>query len=434
MKSALDSPLILRLATFAGISVILIRVWRIWAAGGLFFTFGLDYAIYGAAAEAVAQSGWSALYDTDANTRAFARWLSDVPLTKRPTSFVASPYPAPFLAPFFATNLLGHAGGFAAWSALNVLLYVMLVRGLARDSGRAGPLVTLVPFAFLPFLYNLYLGQLVILMAFGLYRAMRAFEEGRERAAGCWLGLLLLKPQFGLILGIVLLAKRRWAALSGLLLVAAGLAGSTFALVGIDGVRNCLDILHSFSGFRKVPSIVNPYDMINFRGVLIHLLPEDLSEQLATRVVMVLSAALTLSLVAVWSGPWDSRSERFPRQILATVIVTLLASFHSHVHGATLLIVPMLAALRTRREPDPLASLYLLLIFVPTFSVAFDGRLDHCAWLLVVLMAGLYTQMLLELAPGREKADRRATDVPQTAAPRVRASAALPTACESLSP
>ncbi len=435
MKPALESPLILRFATIAGISIILLRVWRIWATGGLFFTFGLDYAIYGAAAEAVAHSGWSALYDVEANTRAFALWLSDVPLRTRPTSFVASPYPAPFLVPFFATNLLGHAGGFAAWSALNLALYVAIVRGLARGSGRAGPLVNLVPFAFLPFLYNLYLGQLVIVMAFGLYRALRAFDEGRERAAGCWLGLLLLKPQFGLILGVVLLAKRRWAALSGLVLVAAGLAVSTFALVGVNGVRNCLEILRSFSGFRKVPSIVNPYDMINFRGVLIHLLPESLSEDLATRLVMVLSAALTLSLVAVWRGPWDPRSKQFPRQILATVIVTLLASFHSHVHGATLLIVPILAALRTSRDPDPLVNLYLLLVFVPTFSVAFDGRLDHCAWFLVVLMAGLYAEVLVGLTPRRQTADQRVTDEPPGATtPHARAAGERPAACESVSP
>ncbi len=428
MKPALQSPLILRFATIAGIGIVLWRVWRIWAAGGLFFTIGLDYAIYGAAAEAVAQSGWSALYDVEANTRAFAPWISDDP-TARPTSIVASPYPAPFLLPFFATNRLGHVGGFAAWTAFNLLLYAAVVRGLARGSGRAGPLVSLAPFAFFPFLWTLYLGQLVIVMAFGLYRAMRAFDEGKDWAAGCWLGLLLLKPQFGLILAIVLLAKRRWAALGGLGLVAAGLGASTFALVGIDGVHQFLGILRAFSGFRKVPSIVNPYDMINFRGILVHLLPETCGEEQATRLVTALSAALVLSLVAVWRGPWDSRSERFPRQVLATVIVTLVASFHSHVHGATLLIVPMLAAMRTRREPDPLASLYVLSIFVPTFAVAYDGRLELCAWLLVALMAGLYALVLVELAPGR-----RTTADPRGPAPHARDAAARPAACESLAP
>src|SRR5262249_17767627 len=211
--------------------------------------------------------------------RAFAGWISEDPGSRiDPSRFVASPYPAPFLLPFFATNLLGHGGGFAAWTVLNVLAYAAIVRGLTRDSERSGPLISLAPFAFFPFLWTLYLGQLVIVMTFGLYRALRAFEEGRELAAGCWLGLLLLKPQFGLILAMVLLGKRRWAALGGLGLAAAGMAAATFALVGVAGVRGFLQILRSFSGFRRVPDIVNPLDMINFRGALLHLLPEPWSE------------------------------------------------------------------------------------------------------------------------------------------------------------
>jgi hypothetical protein len=419
MKSAVESPLIVRFATVAGLTITLWWFGRVWAERAMFTTFGLDYAIYGAAAEAVAQAGWPALYDVEANTRAFAPWISGAGPTTRPIEIVASPYPAPFLLPFFATNLLGHVGGFAAWCALNLLLYAAIVRGLARGSARAGPLVSLAPFASFPFLWTVYLGQLAIVMAFGLYRALRAFEEGREWAAGCWLGLLLLKPQFGLILAIVLLAKRRWAALAGLGLVAAGLAASTFALVGVDGVRGYHEILRSFSGFRKVPSIVNPYHMINFRGVLVHLLPETWSEELGTRLTVVLSAASTISLVAVWRGPWDPRSWRFPRQVAATVVVTLLASFHSNLHGATLLTVPMLAALRTRRDPDPLASLYLLLMFVPTFSIGYDRRSEHCAWLLVVLMVGLYAAVLVELARGSKAADRRAMRGPHDAAPLV---------------
>jgi hypothetical protein len=149
---------------------------------------------------------------------------------------------------------------------------------------------------------------------------------------------------------------------------------------------------------------------------------------------MVLSAALAISLVAVWRGPWDPRSGRFPRQVAATVAVTLLASFHSNLHGATLLTVPMLAALRTRRDPDPLASLYLLLMFVPTFSIGYDGRSEHCAWFLVVLMAGVYAEVLVELVSGRKAADRRTTEGPPAAAPHLRAASARPAPCEGLAP
>ncbi len=394
MKLPLDSPMCVRFASVAGPAIILLRVWRIWAAGGLFFTLGLDYAIYGATAEAVARSGWSRLYDPEAITREFARWIAEEPGRIDPSRYVFSPYPAPFLVPFFATNLLGHGGGFAAWTVLNALLYAAIVRGLTRGSERPGPLIRLAPFAFFPFLWSLYLGQLAIVMAFGLYRAWRDFERGGEFAAGCWLGLLWLKPQFGLVLAIVLLAKRRWSALGGLGLVAAGMGASTFALVGVDGVRGFVAILRSFSGFRRVPDIVNPVAMINVRGALIHLLPRTWSEELGTRAVLALSAALLLVLVPIWRGPWAPRGERFARQVLATMIIALFASFHTHVHAATLPIVPMLAALRARREPDPLPNLFAATIFLPTFSVAFDGIIEHCAWILMAIM-GLILGVIL---------------------------------------
>jgi hypothetical protein len=83
------------------------------------------------------------------------------------------------------------------------------------------------------------------------------------------------------------------------------------------------------------------------------------------------------------------------------MIVALLASFHTHLHAATLLTVPMLAAIRTRRDPDPMVNFVVLWIFGPTFAAAFDGILEHCAWILFALMAGLHTALVAGLSGGR---------------------------------
>ena len=185
----LDSPTCLRLASIACLALFAVRVSWVWAAGGLFYARGVDYAIFGATARVVEDSGWARFYDKAALTREFARWLPHGLPPTDPPFFVASPYPAPVALPFFATNLLGHRGGFAAWTAFNLLLYAAIVRGLVRGSERRGPIMDLAPFVFLPFLYNLYLGQMAIIMTFGLYRSYRGFQDGREFAAGCWLSL-----------------------------------------------------------------------------------------------------------------------------------------------------------------------------------------------------------------------------------------------------
>ena len=75
---------------------------------------------------------------TRKRTPAFAVWLSNGLELRDPPTFVAWPYPAPFLLPFFATNLLGHFGGFVAWTRRSTsLLYTAIVRGLAVPRLRA---------------------------------------------------------------------------------------------------------------------------------------------------------------------------------------------------------------------------------------------------------------------------------------------------------
>ncbi len=278
MPKVLFSPIVLRTACIAGIVGFLARAGAFWADGGLFYSFGIDYAIYGSAAEVAGRSGWPAIYDSEALTQTFAGWLAGGLDRSEPSTFAAYVYPVPFLLPFFAMNLLGHLGGFAAWTILNVVLYVAIVRGLAGADHRRDPLMSLAPLAFLPFLFGLYVGQAVVVMAFGLYRSLRAFDQGREWAAGCWLGLLLVKPQMGLVMVPILLIKRRWSALAGLGLVGAGLAGSTLALVGGAGVHGYLETARAFSGFRQLPRVVYPWDMINVRGLMVQLLPDGVGE------------------------------------------------------------------------------------------------------------------------------------------------------------
>jgi len=375
-----------------------IRVYETWTVRGLFDFIGVDYAIYGATAHVVTDIGWTHLYDTESITQKIVQFFLPYygPMADSLKSG-PSPYPALFVLPFILTNLLGPCGGFAMWTVFNVWTVVAITRGLLRRSEHLSQTIYLVPFVFLPLSYNLFLGQLAIIMTFGLYKSYNFFQEGHEFRAGLWLGLLLLKPQFALVLAIVLLGKGRWRALGGLSLSGLALACSTIALVSVDGVRSYVNILRSFSGFRRVPSIVNPQYMINLRGILVNLLPESYGENQGTILVLALSAALTLSLIVIWRGRWDPSADRFSWQMLATLIVAMLTGFHNHIHGATLLIVPMLAAITRNRRPGPLQDLLLLAIFLPMYVILFSGSLLYSSWSVTGVMACFYGVILVEL-------------------------------------
>ena len=136
--------------------------------------------------------------------------------------------------------------------------------------------------------------------------------------------------------------------------------------------------------------------MINFRGILVNFLPAGSTENQGTILVLVLSIVLTATLVIVWRGDWDASTDRFPRQVLATLIVAMFTGFHNHIHGATLLIVPALAVIAGYRTRDPLIGLFGLAVFLPTFVFCLLVMPRFAAWVLMVLMACMYGLICLE--------------------------------------
>ena len=62
-----------------------------------------------------------------------------------------------------------------------------------------------------------------------------ALRRGADFRGGLWLGLIALKPQYGVLLGAFLLWKRRWYAVAGAA-IGAGLVVGVSALLAGPGV------------------------------------------------------------------------------------------------------------------------------------------------------------------------------------------------------
>jgi hypothetical protein len=374
------------------------RIYETWIIRGMFDFIAVDYAIYAATAHVVQDMGWSHLYDTQAITNKIGQLFTPyygpgaMPLRSGP-----SPYPACFIFPFLIINPLGPIIGFTAWTVLNALTAFLITHAIARAHQYSGFVLYLLPFVFFPLTYGLYLGQLAVFMTVGVYLFLKSTRSGHEFLAGLALGFLLLKPQFAVILALVLVAKQRWQAVAGFCLAALALAASTVAMVGVDGAKDYREIVRAFSGFRNVPSIVNPHFMINIRGLLVTVLPPRFSEADGTLIVLLSSAVLTLSLLTIWRGPWEPRSDRFPKQLFATLIISMFTGFHNHIHGATLLIVPILAILLNDRTDHLFADLLIVAIFLPTLVIITTGSLIFTAWVLIGLFACIYGVILLQL-------------------------------------
>jgi hypothetical protein len=91
--------------------------------------------------------------------------------------------------------------------------------------------------------------------------------------------------------------------------------------------------------------------------------------------------------------------------MLATVIIALLAGFHTHIHSASLLLVPALALMANSDCPRAQRLVVSAALYTPNLLFFLTGRTRFVAWLMVGLMLWALATVLSE-EPGAPSVDR----------------------------
>ena len=136
-------------------------------------------------------------------------------------------YPPPFLMIAGLLAMLPYATAFVVWIAATLPLYVATIRAIVGD--RIG---WLFAGAFPCLMPNVIPGQNGFLTA-SLIGGTLALLERQPVLAGCCLGLLTYKPQFGILFPLVLVAGGHWRAIGAAAATATMLALATVALFGV---------------------------------------------------------------------------------------------------------------------------------------------------------------------------------------------------------
>jgi hypothetical protein len=341
------------------------RIWTVYHDSGLFRRLGFDWGLFYSQATALAHGDIAAMYQVDRLGQYVQRLTPytttpDVALLQWP-----SPYPPLLAAALVALTYLPPPAAFGIWTALSLAASAALlwrVDQLAPTVGTARAAV--IFFTTLPVLQAFLLGQPVLFLAVAMAESYLALRKGAEFRGGVWLGLLALKPQYGLLLGVFLLWKRRWQAVAGAcvgvgaVLIASALAAGPQSILGYAGAVSAM------GDFR------DPYaaaaEMVNWRSLIVNARPSI--GNTSGVVLFVLISAVTVAAIA-WAarGPWRPRSRELDWQLVTVIVGTFLVSYHSHMHGLVLLTVP-LAALWSLSLREPLVRLAVLaFVFLPTF-------------------------------------------------------------------
>jgi hypothetical protein len=359
-----------------------------------------DFTIYYTGAKLFLEGKSADLYDLDRQYQVQIQF-AHAPIRSGPLPYNHPPFEALLFVPLAHLN---YWPAYLLWTALNLIMLAACAAMLRRFSKVRDlpPLVVgLASLAFFPVAIGLIQGQDTILFLLILVLGLTCFERGDDAVAGAWLGAGLFRPHMVLPL-VMLLAAKRPRMLLGFVPVAFALAFVSVAVMGSGGpmayVRFVLWTERSGAGgfaSQAVPSL---------RGIVYTLL--------GPYAVGGLPGLLTLLLsVVVFAAAWhrirrgnDSPTYSF---CLATV-VTMLFSFHTLAHDATMLLPLVLFLLGTwmSAEPRDVGGARFLLLFVLFLTPLYIGLLfqAHSFFWFGFIVLWLFFRLLHMRAPAAEPA------------------------------
>ena len=349
-------------------------VWSLYSDQGLFWLIGVDFALLLTLSTAFWTADPSTIYQIDTLNPIYQQLLStyahgyqyfDVPLI---------PYPPLFAWMFTPFTMLPPLIGFALWEAINLLLALHLAWRVTQFfPGMAKACAALILLTSYPIVYCLLVGNVQLLIACAIAECYLALRAGRDLRAGLWLFFVLIKPQYGFLLGLLLVWKLRWRAVAGALIGGVILVCGSFLVAGTAPLLGYATALSHYGG-EKLRGLAVDH-MTNFRSLILYFHP-DTSNLRGILYMYILGGATILCTAFAWRGPWDPRSTRFPMQMSLLLLATLLASFYGYQAGASVLAVPI-AAMLMEGHPTRLTRMSIIAgAVLPTLSFTLVNVLD----------------------------------------------------------
>jgi hypothetical protein len=341
-KSPNSANVLTSIVLFLALTTLWILAIRtIYLDSGLFWWLGTDFGQYFVQTQALWSEEPTNIYHPESYSEAYRNLLHQYIINRNPNHSIrptSVPYPPIF--PFLFTPFIKPQPviGFLLWEGFNLIgaLY------LAWRSTHLLPLQTRLMISPIiltsfPIMYTLLVAQPQILLACALAECYLALRRGQDFAAGLWLSCLLIKPQYGFLVGMYLLWKGRWSAVAGSFLGGIIVLGLSVLVAGWDTLLAYPHALNEMAKFRYFDQ-----DMINWRSLVLAVRPG-----ICTWKGMFLTQGLSLlSIIAVMvatRGPYNSSSPTFSIHFALVALSTLLVSHHSFSYGAVMLTFPLIA-------------------------------------------------------------------------------------------
>ncbi len=259
------------------------------------------------------------------------------------------PYLIPILKAIVNTNYID---SFYKWDSIMILLYiggVMILSGLLKQASLDRSSISMTAtgsLLFLPVFVSLMNGQDTALLFLGAAIWMYGLVSGEEFLAGVGLSLTTVRPHIALILALPMLFRYR-KVFVGFALGAGGLALLSVLILGMNGVREFIDVLLITAGGEWYGT--KQFAMFNLIGLLTRTFPLLEADTIRT-FGWTIYGMMTIFLCIFWARTKDLQTG----QIGLTVILAVFSVPHLHFHDLTLLLIPIYDLIRlSKRDSQP---------------------------------------------------------------------------------
>lgn len=209
-----------------------------------------------------------------------------------PGEYTAFFYPPGFLPFVWPLGLLPYFPALGVWLAASGAAFLAAVRAWFRSLGLRGPGIVVIA-AFPPVFVTITHGQTSFLVAALLGGGMLLVER-RPWLAGVLIGLATIKPQFGLLVPLALLASGQWRTIAAAAVTAFGLAAFAATAFGPEVWTDWLAITRTAStatadgniGFAKMVSVFAGLSLLGIPAAAAMVVQGALSLALAAAVIV----------------------------------------------------------------------------------------------------------------------------------------------------
>lgn len=286
------------------------------------------------------------------------------------------------------------------WNLLTIVAYALIVWSAWKPVASQLPDRTLLiaaAAAFPPFWSLVLYGQITVLILAAFWAGWLALERGRPVLAGVAFGLLALKPQFGIPLAVVVLARRDWSMMAGAVVSVIGQAAAVAMTLGVSAFQSFAHTLPITFGN------VDEFESKPFLSHSLRALTRLAPNWIGVPVWLVLAAIVLWYTARVWKSDAPIRV-RLGLVILASVLVNP----HVIIYDATVLALPLLwfgaymqEPMRASQAPRFWKTVCWLFaaLFMPTAVViGLQASVFLMLWMLVVVARAVFEEGALDLA------------------------------------